>query len=111
MYSAAYGGDLDAVPVCEILTEVGNMHKYVLTVLFVLLLAGSAAVFLSPADTESIKAENREIAAMPELTAEKIEDGSFASEFDSYVNDNIGFRGKLMELSGKIRSCFGFTPP
>ena len=110
MYSAAYGGDLDAVPVCEILTEVGNMHKYVLTVLFVLLLAGSAAVFLSPADTESIKAENREIAAMPELTAEKIEDGSFASEFDSYVNDNIGFRGKLMELSGKIRSCFGFTP-
>lgn len=86
------------------------MRKYVITVLFVLLLAGSAAAFFSPADTESIEAENREIAGIPELNAETVKSGEFSSGFDSYVNDNIGFRGKLMELSDKIQSYFGFTP-
>lgn len=86
------------------------MRKYIITVLFVLLLAGAAGVFFSPADTASIEAENREPAAMPELNSDTVVSGEFASGFDSYVNDNIGLRGRLMELSDTIRSCFGFTP-
>lgn len=86
------------------------MRKYITTVLFALLLAGAAAVFLSPADTESITAENREPAAMPELTLDTVKSGEFASGFDAYVNDGIGLRGKLMELSDGIKSYFGFTP-
>ena len=73
-------------------------------------MAASAAVVFSPADTESIEAENREAAAMPEFKAETAMNGEFASGFDSYVNDNIGFRGKLMEISDNIQSWFGFTP-
>lgn len=73
-------------------------------------MAASAVVVFSPADTESIEAENREAAAMPEFRAETAMNGEFASGFDSYVNDNIGFRGKLMEISDNIQSWFGFTP-
>ncbi len=86
------------------------MRKYIVTVLFVLLLAGAAAVCFGPADTESITAENREAAAMPELSLDTVVSGEFAGGFDSYVNDNIGLRGRLMELSGAVKSCFGFTP-
>ena len=86
------------------------MRKYITTVLFALLLAGAAVVFLCPADTESITAENREPAAMPELTFDTVKSGEFASGFDAYVNDGIGLRGKLMELSDGIKSYFGFTP-
>lgn len=86
------------------------MRKYIITALFALLLASSAALLFMPADTESIAQENREIAQMPEFSKETALSGEFAKGFDSYVNDNIGLRGKLMELSSDIKSRFGFTP-
>lgn len=86
------------------------MRKYVITILFAVLLAASAAVLISPADTESIAAENREIKTMPEFNLDTVASGEFAAGFDEYINDNIGFRGRLMEISRKIQSCFGYTP-
>lgn len=86
------------------------MRKYVITVLFAALLAAAAAVMMMPADSESIAAENRDIKEMPELTLETAASGEFASDFDEYVNDNMGFRGKLMEISRNIQSHFGYTP-
>ncbi len=86
------------------------MRKYFVTITFLLLLAASVYIFFSPADTASIEAENREAAELPELSAETLISGEFASGFDSYVNDNVGFRGQLTALSDDIKSYFGFTP-
>ena len=86
------------------------MRKYFVTITFLLLLAASVYIFFSPADTASIEAENREAAELPELSAETLISGEFASGFDSYVNDNVGFRGQLTVLSDDIKSYFGFTP-
>lgn len=86
------------------------MRKYVITILFAALLAASAAVLVAPADTESIAAENREVKTMPEFNLSTVISGEFAAGFDEYINDNIGFRGKLMEISRGIQSYFGYTP-
>lgn len=86
------------------------MRKYFVTITFLMLLAAAVFVFFSPADIESIESENREPAQFPELSREGLISGSFASGFDSYVNDNIGYRGELTALSDDIKSYFGFTP-
>lgn len=86
------------------------MRKYFVTITFLLLLAASVYVFLSPADIASIEAENREPAKLPQFSGETLISGEFASGFDTYVNDNIGFRGQLTSLSDDIKSYFGFTP-
>ena len=86
------------------------MRKYLISVLFILLMAISFALLLGPADTESITAENREVKTMPQMTAESVWNGSFSAGFDEFVNDNITFRGKLMAVSDKIRSRIGYTP-
>lgn len=86
------------------------MRKYVITILFAVLMAASVVILILPADTESIAAENREIKKMPEFNFNTVISGEFAAEFDEYINDNIGFRGKLMEISRNIQSYFGYTP-
>ncbi len=86
------------------------MRKYFITILFCLLLAGSVAVLICPADRESILAENREPQVMPRFSVENVASGKFSAQFDEYVNDNIGFRGKLMSYSDKLRSYTGYTP-
>lgn len=86
------------------------MRKYLISILFILLMTVSFALLLGPADTESITAENREVKSMPEVSAESVWNGSFSAGFDEFVNDNITFRGRLMALSDKIRSRIGYTP-
>lgn len=86
------------------------MRKYLIPVIFSLLLLLSAVLVILPADRESITAENREVQSFPKLSAEGLFSGEYTSQLDSYVNDNIGFRGKLMAVSDKIQSCFGHVP-
>ncbi len=86
------------------------MRKYFVTIIFVLLLIGSVAVLWCPADRESILAENREPQVLPKFGIENVLSGAFSAQFDEYVNDNIGFRGKLMAYSDKLRSYTGYTP-
>ncbi len=86
------------------------MRKYFITFLFLALLAASTVLFMRPADTESILAENRQPKTLPVFSLSSALDGSFESEFDEYVNDNIGCRGRLMEISDKIHSFYGYMP-
>ncbi len=86
------------------------MRKYLISIIFILLMAGSLVLLLLPADTESITAENREVKAMPEFSVGAVWEGKYMAGFDEYVNDNIAYRGKLMSLSDKIRSYLGYTP-
>lgn len=86
------------------------MRKYLITTLFIMLLCGSFALLLAPADEASINAENREVKAMPEMNLSDVASGKFSAGFDEYVNDNIALRGKLMSISDKIKSRIGYTP-
>lgn len=86
------------------------MRKYLITFLFVLLMAVSFGLLLAPADSESIASENREIKTMPEINIASLWSGEFSAGFDSYVNDNIAMRGRLMSVSDKIRANLGYTP-
>lgn len=86
------------------------MRKYVISILFMLMLIGSGVVLMCPADTESVLAENREPKAMPAFSISSIKSGEYMADIDEYVNDNIGFRGSIMKISDRIQGCFGFLP-
>ena len=86
------------------------MRKYLISILFILLMLISFGLLLAPADEGSIALENREIKTMPKPSIASIWSGEFSAGFDAYVNDNIALRGSLMSMSDKIRSHIGFTP-
>lgn len=83
------------------------MRKYVITALFILLMMGSVFLITMPGDEESVRAENREPRSFPQISLNNVLNGTFAKEFDEFIDDNIGIRGKWIELSDQIRSHFG----
>lgn len=85
------------------------MKNKILTVIFIILLAAAAVMIWLPADEASVAKENRAIAKMPETDAESILSGKFSSGFESYIGDNVGFRGGFTGISDKIASMKGFT--
>lgn len=83
------------------------MRKYLITIVFALLLCISFGLLIAPADIESIENENRKLKAMPQFSLSNIWSGGFSKGFEEYVDDNIAFRGKLMKVSDLIRSHIG----
>ena len=86
------------------------MRKYLITVLFVALMAISVGLLAAPADVASIEEENRELKTMPQFTLSRMWSGEFSKEFEAFVDDNIAYRGELMAFSDKIKSRVGYTP-
>lgn len=86
------------------------MRKYLISVLFILLMCVSFGLLIAPADIASIQEENRELKTMPKASLADVWSGKFSAGFDEYVNDNIAMRGKLMAVSDKIRSNIGRMP-
>ncbi|MCD8180063.1 MAG: hypothetical protein LUF26_01085 [Firmicutes bacterium] len=77
---------------------------------FALMLAAFIVVLSLPADTESIEAENRTAATAPPLSEETVFSGEFASGFESFIGDSVGYRSFFTQLSKQIESLEGFTP-
>ena len=86
------------------------MRKYLISILFIALMAVSFGLLAAPADIASIKEENRELKTMPEITFSSVWSGEFSKNFEAFVDDNIAFRGKLMAVSDEIKSRVGYTP-
>lgn len=85
------------------------MKNKIVTITFILLLITSAVFIWLPADTESVEQENRTIAEMPEVSLQTITSGKFSAGFESYVGDNVGFRGFFTDFSEVVASSTGFT--
>ncbi|MDD6483060.1 MAG: DHHW family protein [Clostridiales bacterium] len=85
------------------------MKDRIVTAVFILLLACSAALFLMPRDEASFKSENRTGAKLPGIS--DIQSGEFPSKFESFVDDNISFRSHITELSSFLNSSRGIEPP
>lgn len=86
------------------------MRKYLVSIIFILLMAGSVILLLLPPDAESISAENRDVKTLPEFSVSALWSAQYMKDFEAYVDDNVSFRGMLMELSDKIRAYLGYTP-
>ena len=54
--------------------------------------------FISIFDTDKTvsETENRNLATMPEITAQTLFDGSFMTDFEAYYTDTFPFRDELM---------------
>ncbi|MGN0107763.1 MAG: DHHW family protein [Hominilimicola sp.] len=77
---------------------------------FVLIMATFIVVLALPADKESIEAENRVMSTVPPLDSDTVFSGEFASGFESFIGDNIGFRSFFTQLSKGIEDKKGFAP-
>ncbi len=87
------------------------MKNKLVSFIFILLIVASFVVLALPADTESFKKENREPATLPEISKATLKDGSFMMDFESYINDSIGFRSYFTEFSSVVKNHSGITPP
>ena len=87
------------------------MKNKIISFIFVLLMASSFVVWIMPADTKSFEKENRKPAPLPKMTSTTLKSGKFMTDFESYVNDSVGFRSCFNNLSTMAKSYFGLTPP
>ena len=87
------------------------MKNKIISAVFLLLLAVSAALFLLPADEASFKSENRSRSQLPQLTKSSFFSGAFARNSESYINDKITFRSELIAAGQFIENHKGITPP
>lgn len=69
--------------------------------------AMGAAMLLLPRSSDSVL-EQRELAELPEYSAEAFKDGSYSAEMDAYFSDTVPFRDNLMVLSSALTSFTGF---
>ncbi|MDP4118003.1 MAG: DHHW family protein [Bacillota bacterium] len=69
---------------------------------FIIMLLFLSVLLIFPADKESVLKENREPANLPSPSVQNIFSGKFASGFEKYLSDNIGFRGKMIAVSNNI---------
>ena len=67
--------------------------------------------FISVFDTDKTvsETENRNLATMPELTAQTLFDGSFMTDFETYYTDTFPFRDELMQLHNTMSDFFSGT--
>lgn len=87
------------------------MKNKLISFVFILLIVASFVVLALPADTESFKKENRERATLPTISKATLKDGSFMMDFESYINDSVGFRSYFTDFSDMLKKRLGVTPP
>lgn len=70
-----------------------------------------ALFFISIFDTDKTvsETENRNLATMPEITAQTLFDGSFMTDFETYYTDTFPFRDELMQLHNTMSDFFSGT--
>lgn len=72
----------------------------VLSVMFALLLFGFCVGFIILPDNEFSESENRTLTTFPEFTWERLADGSFSSDINSYFADQFPLRDTLVGIKG-----------
>ena len=84
-----------------------NLLQTILIALWVLLLLsmGIYYTFLAPRDSEFTEAENRTLAAFPEITAESVFSGRFGEEFEAYLLDRFPLRNEVISLVNRFESA------
>ncbi len=74
------------------------MKNKALTLLFVLLVFGFTLLDLLTPDRDFSEWENRELKQMPEITFKTVFDGSFGTDYESYMTDQFALRDTLVKV-------------
>lgn len=74
---------------------------------FILMLVLCAVALALPADEQSVLNENRIPAQMPEMSLQNVFFGTFCEDFETYLSDNVGLRGRFIDFSNKISNLKG----
>lgn len=85
------------------------MKNKAIIIAFFVMLAASLSLLLLPADTESVRSENREPQQMPTLNTDTVFSGKFAEEFEGFLGDNAAFRAPVTQLSRILEEKKGIT--
>ena len=86
------------------------MYKKITVTAFALCLAlFFVLVFLMPTDDNASVKENRPLAEMPALTWDSLFSGKFATDFETYLSDNVGFRSIFTDIGSRIEKLRGIN--
>ncbi len=85
--------------------------RRILTVIaFVLfLIAGFVTVVILPRDEAASQKENRALADFPHVSLESVSSGKFASDFETYLSDNVGYRSAFTDFSSGYKNKKGIN--
>ncbi len=86
------------------------MRKKITSFTFIfLLLVFFVLVMILPKDENASVKENRPLAEMPELSVDNVLFGSFTTDYEAYLTDNVAFRSYFMDLGTKIQGLKGLV--
>ena len=84
------------------------MREKITSFVFVFVLLVCFSLILLPKDDAAYAIENRPLAEMPSLTAEKVFSGDFSAEYETYVTDNIAFRSRFVKIGTALEKLRGY---
>lgn len=87
------------------------MKNKIIISVFVFMLAVFAVILICPADEKSAENENRALSTMPPLTTDSFLSGEFEEGFESFVDDNLGFRSFFTSVNENLQSLKGIRTP
>ncbi len=80
------------------LKKKGAFISLIMIWFFCLIIFGVAGLHLVADDSKFSESENRVLSAFPKLSVATIADGSFMSDFESYLTDQFPFRDSIISL-------------
>ena len=88
-----------------------NTARRVLTVIVFILfmIAGFVTVVILPKDDSAAEKENRNLASMPAVSLSSIRSGEFASDFETFLSDNVGYRSTFTDISAEYKNKKGIN--
>lgn len=81
--------------------------NYILTIFFIMFIFLFLIISLFNEDKTFSLMENRNLQQIPEINKNKIFDGSFQEEYETYVNDQMILRDNFVKLSTKTKLLLG----
>ncbi len=86
---------------------------FTITLWWLLLLAvtGALIICFAPRTSRVSNTENRMLQGMPELSAESILNGTFSSEFESFMSDGFFERSSIINFSNQLLGLLSATTP
>ncbi len=84
------------------------MRAKITSVIFIAMItAFFLLVMVLPKDETAEIKENRPLATMPEISLENIFAGSFTTDYEDYLTDNVGFRSFFVDFGTRIENSRG----
>ncbi len=84
------------------------MNKYVIPVLFFMMLSITSVCYFIVPDNETSVDENRTLTSMPEFNTETLFSGKYTADINSYMSDQFPFRNTFIKIGDKINSVMHF---